>query len=94
MLNGTSAKLKELSGNVDILNGNLDQFFLVIMGCLIFCEYDFLCYRRFGFSHFFLLMPNCFEMKTFTNIFRTGLYLNYLEFICRFTVYLLTCNIP
>ena len=28
--------------SVDVLKGNLDQMFLLVMGCLIFCEYVFL----------------------------------------------------
>lgn len=33
------ANVTALSNDIDALRGNLDQFFLVIMGCLIFCEY-------------------------------------------------------
>ena len=33
------ANVTALNNDIDALRGNLDQFFLVIMGCLIFCEY-------------------------------------------------------
>jgi len=39
-MNETTAA--ELKGSVDVLKGNLDQMFLLVMGCLIFCEYVFL----------------------------------------------------
>lgn len=39
---------------IEILQGNLDQFFLIIMGCLIFCEYDFLPF----YSTLFLQPPS------------------------------------
>jgi len=39
MANITAAELK---ASVDVVKGNLDQMFLLVMGCLIFCEYVFL----------------------------------------------------
>lgn len=44
MANETSvdeAQFKLLKESVDVLSGNLDQLFLIIMGCCIFCEYEF-----------------------------------------------------
>lgn len=38
----TAADLTDLNGRVEVLKGNLDQMFLLVMGCLIFCEYVFL----------------------------------------------------
>lgn len=39
-LSGPSAEeFAKLSESVTVLSGNLDQFFLVIMGCCIFCKY-------------------------------------------------------
>lgn len=35
------AQFKLLKESVDVLSGNLDQLFLIIMGCCIFCEYEF-----------------------------------------------------
>ena len=32
----------DLNGKVKVLMENLDQMFLLVMGCLIFCEYVFL----------------------------------------------------
>lgn len=37
--NLTDTKLEELEGTVKVLTGNADQFFLIVMGCLIFCKY-------------------------------------------------------
>lgn len=39
MSNLTEAKLEELTGKVEVITGNADQFFLIVMGCLIFCKY-------------------------------------------------------
>lgn len=50
------ANVTALNNDIDALRGNLDQFFLVIMGCLIFCEYIILD----GIVNFFpliLLIP-------------------------------------
>ena len=33
---------EELKGSVNVVSSNLDQFFLIVMGCLIFCKYDML----------------------------------------------------
>ena len=44
MANDTSvdeAQFKLLKDSVDAVSGNLDQLFLIIMGCCIFCEYEF-----------------------------------------------------
>ena len=38
MANVTVAELK---ASVDNLGGNLDQLFLLVMGCIIFCKYLF-----------------------------------------------------
>ena len=38
MANVTAAELEE---RVEVLSGNLDQMFLIIMGCCIFCKYEF-----------------------------------------------------
>ena len=42
MANTTAAELAKLNKSVEVLTGNLDQMFLLVMGCLIFCEYVFL----------------------------------------------------
>ena len=50
---------EELSSNLKILRANLDQFFLVIMGCCIFCEYimfSLLIHFYFRHKHFFMLI--------------------------------------
>ena len=39
MSNLTDAKLEKLTGKVEVITGNADQFFLIVMGCLIFCKY-------------------------------------------------------
>lgn len=41
MANLTEAQFTEVDESVKVLSGNLDQMFLVIMGCCIFCEYEF-----------------------------------------------------
>ena len=50
----TAAKLAELDGKVEVLMGNLDQMFLLVMGCLIFCEYVFLVRVLFTLVIFFV----------------------------------------
>ena len=50
----TAAKLAELDGKVEVLMGNLDQMFLLVMGCLIFCEYVFLVLVLFTLVIFFV----------------------------------------
>ena len=42
MASTTAKELAELNGRLAVLMGNLDQMFLLVMGCLIFCEYVFL----------------------------------------------------
>ena len=42
MDNTTAVELAKLNGSVEVFMGNLDQMFLLVMGCLIFCEYVFL----------------------------------------------------
>ena len=42
MADTTATELAKLNGSVEVLMGNLDQMFLLVMGCLIFCEYVFL----------------------------------------------------
>ena len=42
MTNTTAGELAKLNGSVEVLMGNLDQMFLLVMGCLIFCKYVFL----------------------------------------------------
>lgn len=34
-----AAAFANLKASVDTVSGNLDQFFLIIMGCIIFCKY-------------------------------------------------------
>ena len=42
MAETTAEELAKLKGSVDVLTGNLNQMFLLVMGCLIFCEYVFI----------------------------------------------------
>ena len=51
MANVTAAEFTELKDRVKVVMGNLDQMFLLVMGCLIFCEYVFfvLCYSLKSF---------------------------------------------
>ena len=42
MANTTAAELAKRNGSVEVLMGNLNQMFLLLTGCLIFCEYVFL----------------------------------------------------
>lgn len=48
--NLTDAKLEELKNTVEVITGNADQFFLIVMGCLIFCKY--ICYLNLVFISF------------------------------------------
>ena len=51
MADVTAAEFTELEDRVKVVMGNLDQMFLLVMGCLIFCEYVFfvLCYSLKSF---------------------------------------------
>ena len=63
MSNLTDAKLEELTNTVVIITGNADQFFLIVMGCLIFCKY--ICYLNL--VHIMLL--SCWEfVETFLTL--------------------------
>ena len=42
MAETTAEELAKLDGSVAVLTGNLNQMFLLVMGCLIFCEYVFI----------------------------------------------------
>lgn len=37
----TTAELTALDETVKMLSGSLDQMFLLVLGCCIFCEYQF-----------------------------------------------------
>lgn len=37
----TTAELTALDETVKVLSGSLDQMFLLVLGCCIFCEYQF-----------------------------------------------------
>ena len=71
MANTTAAELAKLNGSVEVLTGNLDQMFLLVMGCLVFCEYVFLVLMLLtlvilffvGDNHFFVADNN---IKTVT----------------------------
>ena len=39
MSNVTTAEFAKLKADVDAMSGNLDQLFLIVMGCIIFCKY-------------------------------------------------------
>ena len=41
MANVTEAEFTELHNIVKTLKANLDQMFLLVFGCIIFCEYVF-----------------------------------------------------
>ena len=49
----------DLNGKVKVLMENLDQMFLLVMGCLIFCEYVFLVLVLFTLV-IFLVADNYF----------------------------------
>ena len=54
MASTTAKELAELNGRLAVLMGNLDQMFLLVMGCLIFCEYVFLVLVLFTLVIFFV----------------------------------------
>ena len=39
MVNDSSDTFDDLKDKVTAIGGNLNQFFLLVMGCLIFCKY-------------------------------------------------------
>lgn len=39
-----TVQFKKLEATVGVISGNLDQAFLIFMGCLIFCKYMFWSY--------------------------------------------------
>lgn len=41
MTDFTPTEFNALDESVKVLSGNLDQLFLLVMGCCIFCEYAF-----------------------------------------------------
>ena len=54
MASTTAKELAELNGRLAVLMGNLDQMFLLVMGCLIFCEYVFLVLVLFTLVFFYV----------------------------------------
>lgn len=47
MANVTAAEFTKLNERVKVVMENLDQMFLLVMGCLIFCEYVFFVFVLF-----------------------------------------------
>lgn len=56
---------QKLEANVKTIGSNLDQLFLILMGCLIFCKYSvqglFLLF--FSYSHYFSLLFSSYSLQ-------------------------------